>query len=92
MAVVAGPVVVATEQNMVTVKCLITEDPRMTENETKDSLNLGSDPPSSLGCTEALRPLGAPPADRGTDGAVPSFTRFDNLTEQVRAGLGHRHG
>ena len=45
----------------------------MTENEIKNSFfylfigKLKSDPPSSLGCMEALRPLGAPPNDRGTE-------------------------
>ena len=33
---------VAAEQNMVTVKCQIKEDPRITENEIKVSLNLSS--------------------------------------------------
>ena len=33
-------VTVATEQNVASMKCLIKEDPRLPENETKDSLNL----------------------------------------------------
>ena len=36
------PVTVATEQNVVAMECLIKEDPRITENEIKDSFNLSS--------------------------------------------------
>ena len=52
-------------------------------------------PSLSRGCMEALRPLGAPPADQGTeensDGVVPSHAS-KIWRRQIRACLEHRHG
>ena len=36
------PVTVASKQNVIKVKCVIKEDPKMTKNEIKGSLNLSS--------------------------------------------------
>ena len=55
----------------------------------------GSDPPSSPECTETLRPLGAPLADKGTEdryGGVVPLHAFKIWWRWVRVGLGHHHG